>query len=257
MITKRALLILTVLSLGVLAVLSLDWRSENRIEKITVNGNYTISKEEILRYAHITDTASNPTEAGIDVIQSRISKHPEIKNVYVSIVHPSELKIEIVEKRPVAIISGENEMFLLDDGLDVFPFRNFTKLYDLPVISGIRKEVNPKSSNKFNTEDLRTALFIILSSYKESKVLYNNISEIRMSDQEKIIVYLSEDSTPIYFPRYNDKKIADSEYQEVLLKKLRIFKNYINQSLADHLKEKTNYVDMRFDNQIIVNSNNQ
>ncbi|MBS1516906.1 MAG: FtsQ-type POTRA domain-containing protein [Bacteroidetes bacterium] len=254
---KKAIMIFTVISLGALAVLSLNWRSEDKIEKITVSGNYTISREEILNAAHLNDSMTNINETGIEVIQDRISKHPEIKSVFVSRVPPSEIKIEVVEKRPVAILNGDNEMYLLDDGLDVFPYKNFSKMYDLPVISGVRKETNPKSRNKFNTEDLRTALFVILNSYKQSKSLYNNISEVRMSDTSKIIVYLSEDSTPIYFPRHNDKKIADKEYQNELNVKLRILKNYLNQYLAEQLKTKVNYIDLRFRNQIIVNSINQ
>jgi len=254
---KKAILVIIFTALGTLAVLSLSWRSENPVEVISVSGNYTISREEILNYAHLNDTLINPESIGIDLIQDRISKHPEIKSVYVSLVQPSELKIEVVEKRPVAILNGESEMYLIDDGLDVFPFRNYSKLYDLPVISGVRIDMNPKSKNKFNTEDLRTALFIILNSYKDSKAMYNNISEIKLSDTNKLIIYLTEDSTPFYFPRYSDKKIADKSYQKELMDKLKIFKNYLNQSLADQLKEKVNYIDLRFKNQIIVNSNNQ
>lgn len=254
---KKAILIIIFTSLGALAVLSLSWRSESFINVISVSGNYSISREEILNYAHLKDTLFNPDDTGIDLIQDRISKHPEIKSVYVSLIRPSELKIEIVEKRPVAILNGESEMYLIDDGLDVFPFRNYSKLYDLPVISGVRVDKNPKSKNKFNTEDLRTALFIILNSYKDSKAMYNNISEIKLSDTNKIIIYLTEDSTPFYFPRYKDIKIADKDYQKELLNKLIIFKNYLNQSLAEQLKENVNYIDLRFKNQIIVNSNNQ
>ena len=86
--------------------------------------------------------------------------------------------------------------------------------------------------------------------------MYNNISEINLSDSGKVIIYLSEDSSPFYFPRNNAAKISDTEYQNLLINKLRVFDSYIKQSLDNHLKKQINYVDLRYSNQILVNSNN-
>ena len=76
-------------------------RSGSSIEKITISGNYTISRAEILNIARLKDTVLNAEEINIDNIQDRISKNPEIKKVFVSKELPSELKIEIIERRPV------------------------------------------------------------------------------------------------------------------------------------------------------------
>ena len=256
MSVKKIILILIVLFVIASALLSIKWRSENVYDKITVSGNYTISREEILNSARLKDTVINASEMNLSVIQDRIMKHPEVKKVFVSEELPSELKIEIVERRPLAILNGENEMKLIDDELDIFPFKNFNKLYDLPVISGVRIENSPNPKNKYNKEDLRLAFFIILNSYKESKVLYNNISEINLSNPDKIIIYMSEDSSPFYFPRDNKVSIADPEYQNTLLNKLIVFESYIKQSMDNHLKKNINYVDLRYKNQIVINSNN-
>lgn len=256
MSVKKIILMLLVLFVIASALLSIKWRSENIYDKITVSGNYTITKEEILNSARLKDTVMNASEVNLSLIQDRILKHPEVKKVFVSEALPSELKIEIVERRPLAILNGENEMKLIDDELDIFPFKNFNKLYDLPVISGVRIENSPNPKNKYNKEDLRLALFIVLNSYKESKVLYNNISEINLNDPDKIVIYMSEDSSPFYFPRDTKMSIADPEYQNVLLNKLTIFDSYIKQSIDNHLKKSVNYVDLRYQNQIVINSNN-
>lgn len=252
---KKIILILIVLFVIVSAFMSLKWRNINTIDKVTVTGNYTVTREEILNAARIKDTISEE-DIDIDKIQDRIMKHPELKKVFVSKVLPSELKIEVIERRPLAIINGDNEMKLIDDELDVFPFKNSNKLYDLPVISGVRIESSPNQRNRYNKEDLRLALFIILSAYKESKTMYNNISEVNLSDSGKIIVYLSEDSSPFYFPRNKSASISDPEYQTLLINKLTVFDSYIRQSLDIHLKKKINYVDLRYSDQILVNSNN-
>ncbi len=254
--SKKIILILFILFIAALALISLKWRSGNTFEKITVTGNYTIPREEIMNIARLKDTLINSEDVNIDNIQDRISRHPEIKKVFVSKELPSELKIDIIEKRPVAILNSDNEINLLDDELDVFPFKNSSKMYDLPVISGIRIENNPNPVKKFNKEDLRLAVFLILNAYKKSKIAYNNISEVNLSDSSKIIVYLTEDSSPFYFPRLSTESISNKEYQELLLNKLTVFEYYLKQCLNDHLKSSVKYVDLRFANQVIVNFNN-
>lgn len=253
---KKIILITVILFVVISALMSLKWRNNASIDRITVTGNNTIPREEILNAARLKDTITDEKDINIDIIQDRISKHPEVKKVFVSKVLPSELQIEVIEKRPVAILNGDNEMKLVDNELDVFPFKNSNKLYDLPVISGVRVESSPNPKNKYNKEDLRIALFLIINAYKESKAVYNNISEINLSDSGKIIVYLSEDSSPFYFPRNNSAGISNPDYQTLLLNKLRVFDSYIKQSLDNHLKKQVNYVDLRFSNQVVVNSNN-
>ncbi len=253
---KNVILVLIILSVIIIVFQSVNWRSGNTMEKITITGNYTIPKEEILEAARLRDTVMSYEEINIDNIQDRISKHPEIKKVYVSMELPSELKIEIIERRPVAILNGENEIKLIDDELEIFPFKNASKMYDLPVISGVRIENTPNPVKKYNKDDLRLAVFIILNAYKESKAAYNNISEVNLSDTSKSVVYLSEDSSPFYFPRKYRESISNKEYQTLLINKLVLFENYLKQKLDSHLKKQVNYVDLRFDNEVIINSNN-
>lgn len=253
---RKIIFIFILLAVAALVIVSIKWRSGNTIDKITLNGNYTIPREEILGMSRLKDSRISREEIDIDLIEDRISKHPEVKKVYVSIELPSELKIEIIERRPVAILNGENEIKLIDNELDIFPFKNSSKMYDLPVISGVRIENNPNPMKKYNKEDLRLALFMILNTYNQSRMAYNNISEINLSDTGKAILYLSEDSSPFYFPRKYDVSISNKEYQGLLLNRLAVFESYLKQTLDSHMKKQVNYVDLRYDNEVIVNSNN-
>lgn len=256
MSARKFSLVIIVLFVIAAAILSLKWRSDNIFEKINIEGNYTVTKEEILNIAKLNDTLINTDEINIDVIQDRISRHPEIKKVFVSKRLPFELKIDIIERRPVAILNGENETKLIDEELEVFPFKNFTKLYDLPVVSGVRLENNPGKISRYNKEELRLALFIILNAYKESRTVYNNISEVNLSDTDKIVIYLSEDSSPFYFPRKYLESVSNPEYQNLILNKLKVFEYYIKQQLDNHFKKNVSYVDLRYTNQVVVNIKN-
>ncbi|MEO8446564.1 MAG: FtsQ-type POTRA domain-containing protein [bacterium] len=256
MSSKKIILSVIVIFLIAVSVLSLKWRTGNPVDKITVSGNYTISRVEILNIARLNDSLISEDEINVDVIQDRIGKHPEIKKVFVSKELPSELKIDIIERRPVAILNCGNEINLIDEELETFPFKNPSKMYDLPVISGVRPDNSKNLLKKFNKEDLRLGLFVILNSYKQSKAAYNNISEVNLSDSSKIIVYMSEDSSPFYFPRMYKESISNTGYQNLILNKLSVFENYLKQCLGNHLKQQINYVDLRYSNEVIVNSNN-
>jgi len=252
----KVILALTIFFIALIAILSVKWRSETEINKITITGNYTINREEILNAARISDSSAITEEVNIDLIRNRISNHKEIKKVFVSLELPSELKIEIIERRPVAVINGENEIMLVDDELEIFPFKNAVKMYDLPVISGVRTELKPDPANRYNKEDLRLALFLILNTYRTSKATYNFISEVSLSDTDKVIVYMAEDSSPFYFPKKTNESISNTEYQELLLNRIVVFENYLKQSLDDHLRKDIKYVDLRYENKVILNSNN-
>lgn len=247
---------ITVVFIGLIVLMSVKWRSESVIDKITLTGNYTISREEILNAARLKDSSVNSDEINIDLIRSRISNHKEVKKVFVSLELPSEIKIDVIERRPVAILNGENEIMLIDEELEIFPFKNAAKMYDLPVISGVRIESKPNPMKKYNNEDLRVALFLILNTYKESRATYNYISEVNMSDSEKIIVYMTEDSSPFYFPKKKNESISNAGYQELLINRVLVFESYLKQSLSDHLKKNVKYVDLRYENKVILNSNN-
>lgn len=247
---------LTIIFIGLIVILSVNWRSDAVIDKIIVTGNYTISREDILNSARLKDSAVNSADINIDNIRNRIAGHKEVKKVFVSLELPSELKIDIIERRPVAILNGGSEILLIDDELEIFPFKNAVKMYDLPVISGVRTEIKPDPMKKYNEEDLRLALYLILNTYRESKATYNYISEVNLSEPDKIIVYMSEDSSPFYFPRKINESISNKDYQELLVNKIDVFETYLKQSLDNHLQKNINYVDLRYENKVILNSNN-
>ena len=160
------------------------------------------------------------------------------------------------EKRPLAIVNVGNQLNLVDEECELFPFKNFEKLYDLPVITGIKQApVAQQIEDKSYLNDIKTAVFITMSAYKKSKFLYNQISEINVADTNKIILFTNDKSTPVYFPRSEEKNISDLNYQKELNNKLVVLKNFFEKSFASLKDKKLDYVDLRYNNQVIVKTN--
>lgn len=252
-IRKIGILAVLVIALIASAVfLANKWRNDVYFSKITITGNYTVDRNEILAVAHIKDDSSiNIEELNIDLIQDRIAEHPEVKKVFVSKEPPAELKIQIIEKNPIAILNRGSDVQLIDDELEIFPFSNYEKMLDLPVISGLKVRPTKIDPNKLDVEDLRVAAYIITNARKEGKSLLYQISEVNMADSEKVIVYSNDKAVSFYFPRLKGKSIADKEYQDLLKNKLDVFQEFCDKILGN--QKDVLYVDLRFSNQVVVN----
>ena len=231
-------------------VLANKWKGDSNYDKIIVKGNVTVTRDEILDIARLKDSSAFSEELSLKIIQDRILRHPEIKKAFVTKNPPSELVIEVVEKRPLAVVNLENEIKLIDEELEVFPYKNINKIYDLPVISGIKLSPKESQTFKLTSQEIRTAMFIIMNTYQKNKILYNSISEINFSDSSAIVVYTNEVPFPCYLPR--DESITNKDYQKTLLNRLLFLNNYLRQIYPDNKDKKINYVDLRYSNQVVV-----
>jgi len=233
-------------------VLANKWKADSNYDKIVVKGNVAISRDEILDIARLKDSLAFSEELNLKIIQDRILRHPEIKKAFVSKQPPNELSIEVVEKRPLAVLNLENEVKLIDEELEIFPYRNVNKVYDLPVISGIKVSPKENQTSRLSSEEIRIAMFMIMNAYQKNKILYNNISEISFADSSAILVYTNEVPFPCYLPREFGISIANKEYQKTLLNRLIFLNNYLRQIYPENKDKKISYVDLRYSNQIVV-----
>jgi cell division protein FtsQ len=245
--SKRKIILFLSLSSVVIflfIVFANNWRNKTYINKITVKGNITLTEAEVLSAAGIkADSVLNLEELNLSFIRDRVAKHPEIKKVVVSKEPPSELIIEITEKKPLAVIIKNNELNLIDDEQEVFTFKNYEKAYDLPVISGLKSEGSPQYKS-----DINMALNLLKAAYSKGRYLQNMISEVNMKDSNKVIVKSNEKSISFYFPRI--EKDAFSVYKQ----KLGLFRKFMEEEILKKNME-CQYVDIRYSNQIIAKFN--
>lgn len=226
------------------------WRTNEAYKKITLRGNLTLTKEDILGYANIKSDSVNVSEINPVFILDRISKHPEIKKAFISEEPPSEIIIDIVEKNPIAIVNTDNELLLIDEEQELFSFSHFEKIMDLPVINGIYS-ISPKSKNK--NKNLELALNLINALYMNGKYVFSMVSEISMADSTRLIVYSNDNSVPFFFPRYD--KVNNEMAKLLYSEKLILFSKVIESNMLTHNEKLPEYVDLRFSNQVVAKYN--
>ncbi|MFA5011986.1 MAG: FtsQ-type POTRA domain-containing protein [Ignavibacteria bacterium] len=241
----RIILFIAALSAITLLIIILanNWRNKIYISKITIKGNITISESEILTAAGLkVDSTINLDELNEMFIRDRVAKHPEIKKVVVSKEPPSELIIEVIEKKPIAIVIKSNEIYLIDEEQEIFPIKNYDKAFDLPIINGLGTD------DRKNKTDINAAMNFLKAAYEKGKYIQNLISEVNMKDSSKIVVKTNDKLTSFYFKR------VDKNTNEYYKPKLELFKRFMDSEIT--LRNlNCEYVDMRFSNQIIAKIN--
>lgn len=240
-------IILMIASLTIIIILIIvmanSWRNRTVISKITIKGNITISEEEILTAAGLkADSTINLDELNEVFIRDRVAKHPEIKKVVVSKEPPSELIIDVIEKKPIAIVIKSNEIYLIDEEQEIFPTKNYDKVFDLPIINGLGAD------ERKNKAEINTAMNFLNAVYENGKYIQNLISEVNMRDSSKLIVKSNDKLISFYFQRVNENA---SEYYKP---KLELFKRFIDEEVTLR-NVNCEYVDMRFSNQIVAKIN--
>ena len=172
-------------------------------------------------------------------IAELIEDHPYVNAVRVSKHYPSEIKIEIMEREPIAIVNID-PMLLLDENGFVLPDLGNLNDHDLPIMSNFNedKELYPYGSKAISIKVIEC--ISLLSKLKNQyEGLYNNLSEIKISSDNEIEMILADQPTQIFI---GDKNV---NYRINILKEFE-----------KELEPKTisgfSYIDIRYDNQVIA-----
>lgn len=249
-------------------VLSGLWKDKSTIRNVSITGNITLTKDEIFDFAKMNDSMICANSLTIDMIESRISKHPNIKKVVVS-KDGATIKIEVAEKNPFAAATNGKELFMIDDQLTIYNLKKEQLNIDIPVISGLSGELGPGTYGKDDLKYLKIAQYIISQSIKINKSLFNYISEINFADSNNIILVTSDDATPVYFIDYNTiaskdkpnlnsyiKDINNTQLRRAIDKNLIQLNAFLKQVRVYRTSNSFKYIDMRYNDLIIVKNNN-
>ena len=232
----------TFYSTGFLTIIfaSFWWSELKEDDKIKIK----VSDTSILNIETYESLISNVLEdVNIDNKITKIAQviegHPYVKAARVSKHYPSEIRIEIMEREPIAIVNMD-PMFLLDESGFVLPNLGNLNNHDLPIMSNFNedKELYPYGSKAISVKVIEC--ISLLSKLKNQyEGLYNNLSEIKMSSDNEIEMILADQPTQIFI---GDRNI---NYRINVLKEFE-----------KELEPKTisgfSYIDIRYDNQVIA-----
>lgn len=177
--------IIGLIILAVLALFSFAQSTLFSVQKIVVQGNKVVSRDDLLALANI-GTGANIFQVSTGAILKNVSLHPLVKSVNVDRELPGTLVINIVERKPVAMIPVPNGFAKVDDQ-GVFLQRCDTWPQEpLPIISGIELPANLNLGQPIANPGLREGIKTLLSLPGE---LYPQVGELYAGNQDKLVFY--------------------------------------------------------------------
>jgi cell division protein FtsQ len=237
---KYGLAMLLVLAVGLVIAANL-WKSDLKVKRVTIEGNRIVETAEIMQLVNIKKNVQLE-EIDLTAVRRSILSHYFIKDAVVERDLPATLKISVAERLPLAIINSAQILYLDEDGV-VLPHSISKQLFDLPVLTGVPSGIALAPGTTIKDDDVREALEILMTSRLVSKELYHLISEVRLRNGGDIVLYAAEWGVPIIFGR-----------GEIAGKLVRL-ESFWDDVVRERGSENLQYVDLRFDDQVIVRWN--
>jgi cell division protein FtsQ len=146
------------------------------VKRVDVSGNHLLTRSDVLQTARVPG-GEQLARVDLDAIASRLRSRAEVRSVDVSREWPDAIRIDIVERVPVAVIEIGGQL----RGLDVegVVFDHYRKAPPgLPRIS---------SSSQTTPDALREAATVVAALPKELSAMVDHI-EVRTVDQITLVL---------------------------------------------------------------------
>ena len=208
------------------------------LEEISISNTKFIEKSEFYELA--SGFLWKPLEnLDLTSISKIIEEHPYVEAARVSKWYPSKIKIELIEREPIAILNVE-PMIFLDKNSFVLPNKITKSNYNLPILNNFNTNLNLyPSGQKVLSENVENSINWLHKIRVEYPSLYSDISEMTITSNDQLNIILSEYPTNIFLGK------------DQIWLKIEILKKFEN-GLSPKKLSDFKYIDMRYSNQVIA-----
>jgi cell division protein FtsQ len=241
---KRVYVYFVLLAMVLLAVFAVkaQWQKHVPVKQVAVEGINVITKDEIVRLMNLPPNAPM-YDIDLTAVQKNILTNSFVKSAVIQRDAPSTIRVIVEERRPEAVLNASELYYLASDGT-VLPYIASEETYDIPVISGVDSLTGIKTGKQLLNAEVREALEIITASKYTSSDLFHAISEIRLRKGKDLVLYSFESGIPIIFGK------GDAVRKMVKLD--AFWRQFIQNNETSDIQ----YIDIRFDDQVVVSRKN-
>ncbi len=232
-------LLAVLLLLGFMSVSYATLLRSDEVETINLYGQRTMSPERVKSLTEVYLGASL-IEIDLDEIQESFLEYPLIRSAKATRNYPHSLDIYLYDVLPVAYIAIQDIM-TLDDKSILLPLPDKGMLYNLPIITGINVDVPASDIGQVIPDETVQMLVNFLKNIrKEHQSLYLDISEISY-DRRGIKLISATHGTTVFLGNEDDALV-----NSIILEK------FISEESDSGIISPYQYIDLRFDRQVIV-----
>ncbi len=148
-----------------------------RVREVEIEGYRRIPRETLLSLLTI-EGMPNLFTLRLREVAKGLESHPWIEHVKVRKVFPDRIWVEVVERKPIAILQLE-ELYYIDDKGVIFSPLGDTDRYNFPFLTGLNRETLEKNPEEANCLIMK-ALELLRIAERERSFPLEEISEIHM-----------------------------------------------------------------------------
>ena len=169
-----------------------------QITTMRIDGNRMVCKEQITALSKV-NIHSNLLAINTAQVKSLLESHPWIAWAEVTRDWPNRLMIRVKEKKPVALLNRNSGLFYLDNKGRIIAAASSSQELDFPVVTGLESYAFNSNHSSQAPGILQEALGLLkLAARKNSILSEQNISEIHVTENGELLLYLLERAFPIY-----------------------------------------------------------
>jgi hypothetical protein len=223
---------------GTIAYLSGNWIETTRISKVSVAGANLIPPKEIIESVGQSVLNLEKKEIDLNKVRNLTISHPYISECFAEYKGKGILQLDIVERIPAAIILLDNgNIEYIDRTASILPYRHFSNIENLPVISGISQ------NGRIDIMTLRKISGLLRSEeFNKNKILNNSISEINFNSSDRTITMVCA---------YGKLSIIFGKIEEID-EKFHKLSGFINRFFNITGYNNFKYIDLRWNDRIVT-----
>lgn len=253
----------TVCVLAALFVISQNWKNQLMLHSVRVYGNQILTNDEVKGLAGVQTLSGSPLyKLNLSMISQRVEQNAFVRNAVVVRALPYDLTITVNERSPIALVATSNSMLSIDREGIVLPVP-FERRNNMPVIvaqspverdgvegaRGIQGTPLAIPTRVGRPDDalevgdtvkgsLMQAVKFVEDIERLGPTLSASIAEVQV-DGDNLVAYTTVSSLPVIIGR--------GDFHQKLIYLQEFLTKVANTDDLDY-----NYVDLRFDGQIVV-----
>lgn len=227
--------------IAAIAVLAAEWRQNVVGVELDVNGLAITSSGQIRKAAGLTDSSSL-ARLDLHEIRHAILGNPFVKDVDVSRDPPRTLKVQVVERTPIALLLNvQTKDWLIDEDGFVLPAQESASLHDLPVLTEVENIRELKPGVRIVNARIRNALRVLKAAQALNPDYLHLFSEVNLSQRKDLVFYTLEGGVPVIFGSARE-----------IPEKLRSFAAFWENVVMKYDPSSLEYIDVRWKEQVVA-----
>ena len=198
------------IALALVATALLVWSGRDRLAKtppyrflflvpqVKVEGCVYLGEAEVRKAAGL-DRRVDFLRVDLARARARLLKAPRVEQARIVRALPRRIVIEVVERRPVAVVRG-GRLFETDARGVILPPLVSGVMPDVPVVSGVRV-ADARAGKTIKDPRFARALRHLEALARPAVGLPNPISQVDVTDADRTVVTLEPDGVDVFLPR--------------------------------------------------------